>query len=123
MITRMVNKFHVEPKPVDSKFSVRVFAAMLDNADPERIYFIKSDIDRLSSYQKVLDKEILLSKTGYITLFTGIYAARLKTVDSLVDQITKKPFDFNLPGKLTAAEDTTFAVSFAAMRSKNYLKK
>jgi carboxyl-terminal processing protease len=118
MITRMVNKFHVEPKPVDSKFSMSVFFAMLDNADPDRIYFIKSDIDRLSFYQKSLDKEILLSKTGYLTLFTNIYVARLKTTDSLADIIAKKPFDFNLPGKLTAAEDTAFSVSLTALQQK-----
>ena len=118
MITRMVNKFHVDPRPVDSKFSAAVFAAMLDNTDPDRIYFTKADIDRLAPYQKALDKEILLSKSGFLNLFTTIYEARLKTTDSLVDIIAKKPFDFYLPGKLTAAEDTTFPISVAAMQQK-----
>jgi len=118
MITRMVNKFHVDPKPVDSKFSASVFSAMLDNTDPDRIYFIKSDIDQLAPYQKTLDKEIAHSKTGYLNLFTGIYQARLKTADSLVDIIAKKPFNFNLPDKLTAAEDTTFPISVSAMQQK-----
>ena len=118
MITRMVDKFHVDPKPVDSKFSAAVFSAMLDNADPDRIYFIKGDIDRLASYQKTLDREILLSKTGYLSLFTAIYETRLKMADSLVDIVTKNPFNFYLTGKLTAAEDTTAPASVAAIRQK-----
>jgi len=118
MITRMVDKFHVDPKPVDSKFSAAVFSAMLDNADPDRIYFIKGDIDRLASYQKTLDREILLSKTGYLSLFTAIYETRLKMADSMVDIVTKNPFNFYLTGKLTAAEDTTAPASVAAIRQK-----
>jgi carboxyl-terminal processing protease len=118
MITRMVDKFHVDPKPVDSKFSAEVFSVMLDDADPDRIYFTKSDIDRLSPYQKTLDKEILLSKTGYLNLFTTIYEARLKMADSLADVVTKNPFNFNLPGKLTAAEDTTPPSSVLALQQK-----
>ena len=122
MVTRMVAKFHVEPKPVDTKFSTGLFSAMLDNADPDRVYFIKGDIDRLMPYQKTLDKEILLSKTNYLTLFTGIYAARLKTTDSLVDIVTAKPFNFSTPDKLTAGEDTTFAASVAALKQKIFKK-
>jgi len=118
MITRMVNKFHVDPKPVDSKFSTEVFSAMLNNADPDRIYFTRNDIDRLGVYKTTLDKEILLSKTGYINLFTAIYSARLKTTDSLVGVIAQKRFDFNLPGKFTAEEDTTFAASIFALQQK-----
>ncbi|HZY39374.1 MAG TPA: S41 family peptidase, partial [Mucilaginibacter sp.] len=122
LVTRMVGKFHVEPKPVDAKFSAEVFSTMLDNTDPDRIYFTRSDIDRLGPYKKTLDKEILLSKTGYLTLFTSIYEVRLKTADSLVDVVAKKSFDFNLPGKLTAAEDTAFPVSVSAWQQKLFKK-
>ena len=118
MITRMVNKFHVEPKPVDKKFSSAVFSAMLANADPEKIYFMRTDIDRLGAYRTTLDQEILLSKTGYLDLFTFIYSLRLKTTDSLMAVIAQKRFDFTMPGKFTAEEDTTFAASIFALQQK-----
>ncbi len=118
MITRMVSKFHVDPKSVDTKFSSEVFSAMLNNADPDRIYFTRNDIDRLGVFKTTLNKEILLSKTDYLDLFTAIYSARLRTTDSLVAIITQKSFDFNLPGKFTAVEDTTFAPSVVTLQQK-----
>lgn len=118
VLTRMVNKFHVDPRPVDDKFSADVFSGMLDNADPDRIFFNKSDIARLSIYTKTLDIEIKNSKTGYLTLFINIYSRRLKQTDSLIDAVCKTPVDFYTNEKYTVAERELYPGSLAAMQQK-----
>jgi len=122
IITRMVNKFHVEPRAVDDKFSADVFAHMLENTDDDRLFFTKNDIGRLSIYAKTLDNEIKQRKTGYLTLFITLYKKQLKQADSLINEISKKPFNFYIAEKLAIAEDTLPPASPAAMQVKLYKK-
>jgi carboxyl-terminal processing protease len=118
VLIRMVNKFHVEPREVNGRFSANVFSGMLDKTDANRIFFTKNDINRLSVYRTMLDKEIKLRKTSYLNLFINIYRQRLKQIDSLLDEISKKPFDFYAPEKLTAADDTISPISIASAQLK-----
>lgn len=122
MITRMVNKFHVEPRPVDAVFSGYVFNTMLERTDADRLLFTKSDLDRLNSYYNTLDKEITQRKTGYISTFTVMYERGLKQTDSIVKLIAQKPIDFYAPEKLTVTEDTSRPASAAARQLKIYKK-
>jgi carboxyl-terminal processing protease len=120
VITRMVNKFHVEPRLLDASFSADVFKGMLAQTDAEHIYFTKGDISRLSTYRKGIAEEIKQRHTGYLDLFTGIYQQRLRDVDSLASLIGKVPFNYYTLEKLTVAEDTLSPVSPAAVRLKLY---
>ncbi|MGZ3764212.1 MAG: S41 family peptidase [Mucilaginibacter sp.] len=122
VLTRMVNKFHVEPRPVNDAFSSDVFKGMLGKADDDRMLFLKIDISRLAVYDKTLDNEIKRRKTGYLNLFINIYKQRLQQADSLITEIGKKPFDFYVAEKLTVAEDTSYPGSIAAKQQKLYKK-
>jgi len=118
VITRMADKFHVQPRAVDDAFSTDVFKAMLTKTDGDKIFFTQNDIARLNKYNTAIDDEIKQRKTGYITLFTALYAQRLKQADSLVNEIAKKPFNLNLPAKYTAAEKNAYPQSVADMQVK-----
>ncbi len=120
MITRMVNKFHVEPRAVNNAFSEDVFTGMLNKTDDDRLFFTKSDISKLNAYRTRLDDEIIHRKTAYLTLFINIYRQRLQQADSLVNIIVKSPFDFYAAEKFTVAEDTLYPASLAAMQVKLY---
>src|SRR6185503_15953240 len=118
MITRMVNKFHVQPREVNDQFSADVFSGMLLKADPDKVFFLKADIDRLSVYTGTIDDEIKQQKTAYLHLFTNIYQQRLRQADSIITGIVKQPFDFDMPGRFTEAEQISYPASFAALRQK-----
>jgi len=122
MLTRMVNKFHVDPRPVDEVFSVNVFSGMLQNTDPDKMFFTKNDVTKLSAYTKTLDKEIKQSKTGYLNLFVNTYSLRIKQADTLITDIGKKSMNFYADEKFTVAERDDYAVSAIAMRQKLYKK-
>ena len=122
LITRMVSKFHVEPRAVNDVFSANVFAGMLNKTDEDRMFFTKNDISRLSTYRTTIDDEIKRRKTGFLNLFIDIYKQRLLQADSLVNEISKTPFDFYSQEKFTVAEDTLYPASLAAMQLKLYRK-
>ncbi len=122
VLTRMVNKFHVEPRDVNDAFSSDVFAQMLVRVDDEKLFFTKEDIAKLSAFNTTIDDEIKQKKTGYLDLFTAIYQQRLNQSDSLVDVICKKPFNFYISEKFTVAEDTSFPANISLMQAKLYKK-
>jgi carboxyl-terminal processing protease len=122
VLIRMVNKFHVEPREVNEKFSVDLFNNMLTNTDDDKIFFTKGDIDKLSKYRTTLDKQIKNRKTDYLDLFIKIYQRRLQQTDSVIAAMSKKPIDFYASEKITIAEDTSFPSSAITAQVKLYKK-
>ena len=120
IITRMVSKLHVDPRPVNSSFSAEVFSGILNRTDPDKVFFMENDINRLGSYTTSLDVEIKNRKTGFLNLLIKIYQRRLKQADSLIDHMDKRPFDFYAPDKFTGAENDAYPISLAAMQQKLY---
>ena len=119
-ITRMAGKFHVQPRAVNDTFSRDVFDLVLKKLDERKIFFTQQDIAQLQPYRDLLDDEILSSNPRFIQLLSGIYRQRMKQTDSLIDEIAKKPFDFSLKEKYTAAEDTSYTNNITSLRTKLY---
>jgi len=117
-ITRMAEKFHVQPRPVDDAFSKDMFAYILAGADDERIYFTAEDMDKLNAYQTTLDDAVKQKKKDFLELFLSLYRQRMMEADTMIDNICKEPFIFSLKEKLTVAEDTAYPANKAARRNK-----
>jgi carboxyl-terminal processing protease len=122
VITRMAYKFHVEPRPVNTLFSENVYNGMLERTDYDRLIFTKEDIARLSVFYPALDNEINRRKTAYLSLFIQRYGHGLLQADTIIGTIAKKPFDFYISDKITAAEDTSYPANDAARQIKLYKK-
>jgi len=118
VITRMTDKFHLQPKPIDATFSAAVFNGLLKTLDEERIFFTKEDIATLSGYQYKLHEEVLGRKTDFLQLLASVYELRLKSADTMIDRICRTPFDFTVNEKLTVAEDTSYALHHSALATK-----
>ena len=122
LITRMAEKFHVQPRSFNDTFSVDFFNQFLKQLDQEKVYFNQDDISQLSAYKSSLDKQVKLKKDDFLKLITGIYIRRLQEADTMIDAITKKPFDFSTAEKFTVTEDTSYPVNLIAMHNKLYKK-
>jgi len=101
VITRMANKFHVDPRPVNKAFSVDVFSAMLKKTDEDRMFFTTNDIARLRLYRTSLDIEIKQRKTDYLDLFVNIYGNASNKPTHCLLKLTKNRLTYtcqrNLP--------------------------
>ena len=120
LVSRMVEKFHVEPRPLNKDMSAAIYAQMLMALDGERIFFTQEDIAQLSVYRDKLDEEILNRRTNFLQLVTSLYQHRLMQVDTMVDHIVARPFVFSGSEKLTVMEDSSYPANQAAMRTKIY---
>lgn len=119
-ITRIAEKFHVQPRPVDDAFSKNMFNNILDNLDNERIYFTADDLHNLTAFTTALDEEVKQKKTVFLQLLLTLYQARMAQSDTMIENICKQPFNFSLPEKFTVAEDTSYALNETARRIKMY---
>jgi carboxyl-terminal processing protease len=118
VITRMAEKFHLQPKPLDDAFSSSTFDRLLQKIDAEKIFFTLEDIQQLVPYRLKIDDELLSRQTNYLQLLSGIYEKRLKQTDTLLDQLSRSVFEFNTVEKFTVAEQTNYAANTTALKIK-----
>src|SRR5690349_1752802 len=92
-ITRMSDKFHIQPKPVNDSFSAYVFNTLLQQLDEDHLFFTTEDITALLSYRSALDEEVLQHKTAFLQLLASRYEARLQQADTMIANICRQPFN------------------------------
>ena len=120
LITRMAEKFHFQPKPLNDEFSYKVFTETLKHLDEDKIIFTAEDIKTLSKFKFELDDEIKSKKSNFLSLLTKIYGERISRADTMISVICKVPFNFSLAEKISAAEDTSHPADEKAMGMKLY---
>ncbi|MHA4806516.1 S41 family peptidase [Flavitalea flava] len=120
LITRMVEKFHIQPRPINDEMSSVLFSRLLEELDEQRIFFTREDMNKLSVYRFKLDEEILNRQYNFLQLLIGIYKQRLIQADTLIDHIGAIPFDFSIREKFSAKEDTSYAADVAGIHTKIY---
>jgi carboxyl-terminal processing protease len=120
LVNRMVEKFHIQPRPLDDERSSAIFNELMTSLDEQRIFFIQDDVNKLTAYRLQLDDEIKSRKSNFLQLLVTTYKQRLLQADTMLDNICKTPFNFSLKEKYTVVEDTTYPASVAAMRTKMY---
>lgn len=116
VVARMIDKFHVEPRPLDDQFS-RDLLHHLEMADGGMVYLWKEDRAKLQAYDTLLDNEIRLKGTGFLNLFAGLYTLRLQQSDSLLKEICV-PKKEDRPANEQPFEDTIVPVNLAAVKAK-----
>ena len=120
LVTRMAEKFHFQPRPLNDRFSSDLFDNLLNALDGKRIFFTAPDIASLSVYRYQLDDQVKNNNTGFLNAISVLYEKRLVQVQEIIDRITKSSFNFYFPEKFTVAEDTSWPVNAAAQRVKIY---
>src|SRR6059058_53248 len=121
IITKMADKFHLQPRQLNDTFSKDVFNQLLRQTDEDKLIFTAEDIAALSRYASDIDDEIRNRQPTFLKAITNIYRNRAQAVDTMISNICRHPFDFSLPEKITAAEDTSYAAE-KNLRLKIYKK-
>ncbi|KXX68934.1 carboxy terminal-processing peptidase [Flammeovirga sp. SJP92] len=90
-----LKQMHYNSVEIDDDFSEKAYDQYLKNLDPNKRYFLKSDINKFSKSKDKLDDEI---KNNYNTelyeLSVSIFNQRRKEVEEITAEVLSKPFDF-----------------------------
>ncbi len=90
-----INQKHVHPAVLNDDFSIKVWQKYFDYIDINHKIFLKEDIEKLRSYQTIIDDEVRANSVDFFNASYTIYAKRIASLRSMCDEILNKPFSFS----------------------------
>lgn len=93
-VLQVLENYHYEPRDVNDEFSEKLFNLYVKRLDNSKRFFLKSDIDSLSIYKKLLDDEAKSGEYQYFEATNRMYARRVDIISKWYAEILAKPFDF-----------------------------
>lgn len=95
-INLLVQSDHIRPKPVDDSLSVFVFDNLIDELDPSRNIFFKSEYDEISQkYRLNLDNLVLGNDCNFLTDIATKYINGLTRTKKVLEKIQDGTIDYN----------------------------
>lgn len=96
LVANMITRYHIGQKALDDRISGMLLNRYVKELDPQKLYFLKSDIDDLAPYKDHLDD---LLKVGKVDFAYEVFAKYLKRMDERVavaHQLIDAPHDFSI---------------------------
>lgn len=104
-VSTVMDRQHLSKHRLDDEMSERAFKRLLDTLDPQKIYFLQSDVDGFSDAQTKLDDYAL---RGEMDIAIEMFQVFLKRVDERIDMAHKfidKEHDFSAEEKMAVEPD------------------
>jgi carboxyl-terminal processing protease len=96
LVGRMLAEGHYSPQQIDDSFSVKVFDRYLGELDPEKNFFLKSDVELLKKkYGNRIDDELNGAPVLFVKEAGLIFTKRMFEADVIYKNILKAPFTFS----------------------------
>src|SRR5690606_36339446 len=98
---------HVSPPTIDNHFSAHVFDRWMDDLDPERVIFLKGEVEALSEFRHELDEEFNGKRWLFLPSLASIYRQALErclvTLESIPDDRVADITGYATPDSLWAS--------------------
>ena len=88
-------RYQYKGMPLDDALSERIFDRYLKSLDPEKLFFVQADIDRLSGYRTTLGDAILKEDLSVPFAIFNLYEKRAAERFAYARTLLKKGFDFH----------------------------
>jgi carboxyl-terminal processing protease len=94
LAAELLSRFHYKAVPIDNALSAKVFDQFLKALDPEKLYFLQADIDRLAIDRTLLDDAILTEDLRAPFEIFNLYEHRVAERLTYARSLLQKGFDF-----------------------------
>jgi carboxyl-terminal processing protease len=101
LAAELLSRYHYKAVPLDDALSARMFDQYLKALDPEKLYFLQSDVDRLAVGRSVLDDAILTEDLRTPFEIFNLYERRAAERLAHARGLLHKGFDFDRDEALT----------------------
>lgn len=118
LIIYLIEEGHFDPKDVDDDFSVNVFDGYIEQLDPFKRYFYKSDIKEFEAYKYDIDDQLKARDITFFNLTYNRLIERIAESKEIYKEILESPFDFT--------KDETFSTDYNGLtfaKNKKELKQ
>jgi len=96
LITHFIDRYHYRKRKLDDELSGQIFDRYLSSLDPNRSYFLASDIENFNQYKNKLDNALRDAKLDPAFLIFRRLRERLEERVKYADLLLKKGFDFSV---------------------------
>lgn len=118
MVAKLLSQGHYDPKAINDDFSKKVFNKYLNELDPQKNIFLKTDIDSLGNlYATRIDDELEGAPVESFLAISNVFDKRVAESVGWKNQVLSKPFDFNV---IENAEMDGKKLSFPANQKERY---
>ena len=96
LVAAMISKYHISQKSLDDRISGMLLTRFVKELDPQKLYFLKSDIDDLAKYKDHLDDLLKLGKVDFAYEVFALYLKRLDERLAVAHKLVDVPHDFTI---------------------------
>ena len=94
LAAEVLTRYHYKAMPLDSAMSAKIFDQYLKALDPEKLFFVQTDIDQLSVNRSKLGEAILKQDLSAPFSMFNLYQQRAAERFAFARSLLKKGFDF-----------------------------
>jgi carboxyl-terminal processing protease len=95
-VFEILSKYHYRKIPVNDSLSSRIYDAYLKELDPNKVYFLASDIKELEDYRYTIDEQLNLGDLTSAFKIYNLYQVRMKERFAFIHQTLNKKQDFSI---------------------------
>ncbi len=123
LMMRLVQKIHVQPRPMDDTFSVHFFDRFIESLDEECILFTGADMTQLLPYRTQMCDQVRMQRADFLQKTTTLFEQRLKRMDSLLVKLQQVPVQFSQVEYMHGADDRVYHPVNAEAQEKKLLAR
>lgn len=105
-VAQLAEKFHISQERIDDTISERLSDAYLKNLDPQKLYFLKSDVERWATLRNQLDNLVKQGKVNYAYEVFDVYLQRVSERTAEVHKLIDANHDFTVDEVMVTDPDT-----------------
>lgn len=96
LVTRMIPRYHLSRGEINDKISSMLLDGFLKDLDPQKLYFLQSDISEFEKHRTTLDDDIKNGNVDFAYLVFNRYKQRLDAQMAVAHQLVSAPHDFTI---------------------------
>jgi carboxyl-terminal processing protease len=123
LVGEMLEEGHFSPKKIDDKFSKEVFDRFIRSLDPDKTYFLASDIEQFKKFETKIDDEIHGAPLESFYIINEVYKKRVEEASAIYKELLQKPFDFTVDETYVDEYDKISFPKTEAARKEQWRKK
>lgn len=110
LVCKMIERFHIKQTKVNDDISSHLFDRFIEDLDPNKLYFLESDIRKLSPLRKTLDDKLLSKNIQFAKDVFGLFLRSMTRQTDYAHQLIDQKHDFTIDEvMLTDADDLPWA--------------
>lgn len=123
LVGQMLAQAHYSPQDINDDFSKKVFRKFNADLDPEKIMFLKSDMNGLKKFETRIDEEIKGAPVEFFLTAGKIFNSRMEEAALLYKEYLSKPFTFTADEEISLDADKLDFPASEAERRERWRKK